>query len=83
MKILTSEVGSEQIDSHWEETTNRKFSMHKVSLSVYGGNQLNILCQICLRLSQGGQTVGGVVLVQPGTPNDQLLGTDFQPKLGF
>ena len=82
-KILTSEVGSQQIDSQWEEKTIRKFSMPKVSLSAYGGHQLNTLRQICLRLSQGGQTVDGVVLVQPGAPNDLLLRTDFQPKLGF
>jgi hypothetical protein len=78
MKIVTSEVGSQQFDSHWEEKTICKFSMPKVSLSAYGGHRLNILCQICLRLSQGGQTVDGVVLVQPGAPNDLLLGTDFR-----
>ena len=78
MKILTSKVGSQQFDSHWEEKTIRKFSMPKVSLSAYGGHRLNILCPICLRLSLGGQTVDGVVLVQPGAPNDLLLGTDFR-----
>ena len=83
MGILAAEQGPQQTTSQWEEETVHKFSRLKVSLSAYGGHRLDILCQICVRLSQGDQTGEGPVLVQQGAPNDLLLGTDFQSQLGF
>ena len=83
MGILAAEQGLQQTTSQWEEETVHKFSRPKVSLSAYGGHRLDILCQICVRLSQGDQTGEGPVLVQQGAPNDLLLGTDFQSQLGF
>ena len=66
-----------------KEEVAHKFSLPEVALSAYGGHRLDILCQVCLMLTQGDKIVEGVVLVQQGAPNDLLLGTDFQPQLGI
>ena len=65
------------------EETLKRFSPPTVSLKANGGHKLDILSQTQLTLSHGKCTVETMVLVQQGTPNHLLLGTDVQPKLGF
>ena len=66
----------------WKEEIVRIFSAPKVALSAYGG-RLDILGPNGLELLQSDPIVEGVVLIQKGDPNDLLLGTDFQSRLGF
>ena len=79
--IFTKERRSQQTPQQWEEETMKKLSPPAVSLKAYSGHRLDILCQVCLKLSHSDR--GATVLVQEGAPNKQLLGTDVQPKLGF
>ena len=83
MDLLAAERRPHQTPEQWEKATLQRFSPPEVSLTAYGGQALDILSQLPLRLSQGKLMVEGVVLVQKGAPNDLLLGTDLQSKLGF
>ena len=83
LDLLAAERRPHQTPDQWRDETLLKFSPPEVNLTAYGGQALDILSQIPLRLSQGEQTVEGVVLVQKDAPNDLLLGTDLQSKLGF
>ena len=83
LDVLAIEKGRQQTPEQWKEEKLKRFSPPEVSLKAYGGHELDILSQIDLRLSQGKWSVDVPVLVQQGAPNDLLLGTDVQPKLGF
>ena len=67
LKVLRQNRPKEQTDAQWIESTQEKFKDP-------GGHQLHFIAQIELTLT---------VLVKKGAPNDLLLGTDVQPKLGL
>ena len=54
-----------------------------MTLTSCGGDQLNIIAQVPVVLSQGERQTDAVVLVQKDAPHDVLLGTDLQAQLGF
>jgi hypothetical protein len=62
-----------------DEATQEKFRKPDVVLNNYGGHRLHFIAQVELSLSQG----DSMVLVQKNAPNDLLIRTDVQPKLGF
>ena len=81
--IFTKERKKEQTPAQWKEATWKRFSQPAILLRAYSGHKLNIMVQVSLRLTHGSRTVEAMVLVQEGAPNEFLLGTDLQPKLGF
>ena len=74
---------SQQSPEEWRIETQRKFTPPDVSLRNYGGHPLDMVSQTHLRLSQGSRALDTTVLVQKGAPNELLVGTDVQSKLGF
>jgi len=72
-----------QTPSQWREKTLKKFSPPEVALNSYGGQQLGVIAQISLCLSQGESCTDATILVKKGAPNNLLLGTDIQPHHGF
>ena len=83
LRVLAEERPSDQILEQWNEATHQKFASPDLALNNYGGQRLSLIAQIELTLSQGDRQVQAVVLVQKDAPNDLLLGTDLQPRLGF
>ena len=83
LKVLAGERARDQTAQQWQEATRRKFASPDVALNNYGGQRLDIMAQIELSLTQGGRCVDAVVLIQKDAPNNLLLGTDVQPRLGF
>jgi len=82
MRVLTQGRKEGQTPLHWKEETLKKFSPPEVTLKSYGEQQLRVIAQTPLCLSQEASTEA-MVLVQKGAPNNLLLGTDVQPQLGF
>ena len=72
-----------QTPQDWQDATLAKFTTPEVTLSSYRGKHLELTAQTKVRLSQGKHSTDAVVLVQRGAPNELLLGTDLQPRLGF
>lgn len=83
LEVFAREKTSSQTGEEWQMCTLKRFTEPKVTLKNYGGQKLDITAQTTLELSQGNHQVEAVVLVQEGAPNDLLLGTDLQTKLGF
>lgn len=82
MDVFAAERGSQQSPEQWRTEELKKLPPSP-PLKNYEGHPLDILSHIHLSLSQGGQAIDTIVLVQKGAPNDLLLGTDVQPKLVF
>ena len=83
LDVFAAQRGSRLTPELWTEETLKKFSPPDVVLKAYGGQPLDILSQVRLTLSLGDRALDTTVLVQKGAPNQLLLGTDVQPKLGF
>ena len=83
LKVLRQNRPKEQTDAQWIESTQEKFKDPDVTLKNYGGHQLHFIAQIELTLTRGERRFTSTVLVKKGAPNDLLLGTDVQPKLGL
>ena len=81
--LLKAQRKIDQTPTQWKEVVSKMFSPPQVTLNNYGGQQLDILAEIELTLTQGSHQVDSTVLMQKGAPNDLLLGTDLQPWLGF
>ena len=60
MDILTAAQRPQLTPGQQKKEMVHKFSLPEVALNAYGGHRLDILCQICMRLSQGDKTVEGV-----------------------
>ena len=54
-----------------------------VSLSSYGGNELQIVSQVQCWVTRGDREVDTILQVQKAAPVDLLLGTDVLSQLGF
>ena len=54
-----------------------------VVIRSYGGEQLNVLAQLEVTISQGSHIVTITTLVQKDAPSPLLLGTDVLSSLGF
>ena len=54
-----------------------------IPLCSYGGQKLNILCQITVNMTRGNRKVTAKVQVQKAAPVALLIGTDVLPRLGF
>ena len=83
MRVMLAERKERQSPEQWRADTLKRFTFPDVSLRNYGGHPLDILSQTLLRLTRGNCTVDTAVLVQKGAPNQLLLGTDVQSRLGF
>ena len=83
MSILAKERGPGETPSQWQTRTMTRFSSPEVTLKNYSGQQLHLVAQLQLTLSQGKYLVTTPVLVQKNAPHPLLLGTDTQPFLGF
>ena len=70
-------------DKQWCDTTQKKFQDPDVTLKSYGGHKLELIAHIEFSISVGDKQVKSVVLVKKDSPNNLLIGTDVQPKLGF
>ena len=60
----------------WQEATLKKFETPQVSLKNYGGEPLDIMAQLPVRITQGEYNANIKVLVRKDAPNHLLLGTD-------
>ena len=67
----------------WQEGTLEKFETPQVSLKNYGGEPLDMMAQLPVRITQGEYSADIKVLVRKDAPNRLLLGTDAQPPLGY
>ena len=83
MSILAKERGPGETPSQWQTRTMTRFSSPEVTLWNYSGQQLHLVSQLQLTLSQGKHEVTTPVLVQKNAPHSLLLGTDTQPFLSF
>ena len=83
LEIFFKEGKESQTPLQWREDTEKRFQRPSVLLKAYSGHQLDMMPQVCLKLSHGNQTLEATVLVQDNAPNTLLLGTDLQSKLGF
>lgn len=83
MKILASQRDPSIPVKQWKEQILQQFSPPDVALKSYGGHRVDLVSQTVLQLALGGRQTNAIVLVQKGAPNDLLLGTDTQPKLGI
>ena len=83
MSILAKERGPGETPNQWQTRTMTRFSSPEVTLKNYSGQQLHLVAQLQLTLSQGKHQVTTPVLVQKNAPHPLLLGTDTQPFLGF
>ena len=80
LKVLRQTRPEDQTDAQWIESTRED---PDVALKNYGGHQLDFTAQIELSPSRGDRHLTSVVLVRKGAPNNLLVGTDVQPKLGL
>ena len=69
--------------AQWKGETLKRFLPPKVALKRYGGHRVDIGSQTPLRLRLRDRCVKAVVFVQKDAPNQLLLETDNQPKLGI
>jgi hypothetical protein len=83
LHILADKRDRSLTSAQWRESTLRKFFALDVSLKSYGGHRVDILSQIPLQMKLDNKCAEAVVLVQKEAPNQLLLGTDVQPKLGI
>jgi len=83
LQILADQRDRHLTPTQWKEKTLQMFTEPEVSLKSYGGHSVDILSQIPLQLKLKGKCVDAVVLVQKGAPNQLLLGTDVQSRLGM
>ena len=83
LQILADERDRSLTPAQWKEETHKQFSPPEVALKSYGGHTVDIVSQIPLRLRLRDRCVKAVVFVQKDAPNQLLLGTDNQPKLGI
>ena len=67
----------------WIDATQKRFTDPDVTLKSYGGFQLHFMAQIELSLARGNYQAEATALVKKDAPNDLLIGTDVQPKLGL
>jgi hypothetical protein len=52
-------------------------------LRSFGGETLNMVCQVTVNLVRGNRDITAEVQVQKGVPVQFLLGSDLLPQLGF
>ena len=83
LSLMRGEREEGQSPEKWRAATLKRFAPPEVSLKNYGGHPLNILSQTKLHLTQGKHAIEATVLVQKGAPNNLLVGTDVQSRLGF
>ena len=83
LQVLADQRDQRLTPVQWKEKTLQRFSSPEVSLTSYGGHGVDIVAQIPLRLKLSNKCTDAVVLVQKGAPNQLLLGTDVQPRLGI
>lgn len=81
--LIASASSQNQTNDEWTASTRKKFQDPHVILKNYGGHQLDFLAQIELSLSCGDGQVNSIVIMRKGSPNNHLIGTDVQPKLGL
>ena len=83
LEVLRRERTQGQTNQQWQDATRKKFTDPDVTLKSYGGFQLHFMAQIELLLTRGNYQAKVTALVRKDAPNDLLIGTDVQPKLGF
>ena len=83
MWVLAQGRKEGQTPSQWKGETLSKFAPPEVNLKSYGGQRLSVIAQISLCLTQDQFSTNVTVLAQKEAPNDLLLGTDVQPRLGL
>ena len=74
---------AEQIVEEWKEEVKNRLKSPSLTLRNYGGNELNILKEVTVKLERGGYSCTAVVFLQKNPPHDLLIGTDLLPSLGF
>ena len=67
----------------WKQAVKDRVVSPTVALRGYGGGGINIIGQLECTISQGPFSQTAMVLIQKDAPLDLLIGTDFQPYLGF
>ena len=83
LKVFQHNRPKEQTNAQWIESTHKQFKDPDITLKNYGGHQLDFIAQVEFTLSRGDRQLTSTVLVRKDAPNDLLVGTDVQPKLGF
>ena len=83
MIVMARERNKYKKVEEWQEATLKKFETPEVSLKSYGGERLDILAQLPVRITQGDYQADVKVLVRKNAPTRLLLGTDAQPPLGY
>ena len=83
MQIVASQRHPSIPIEKWRKQTLERFLAPDVALKSYGGHRVDIVSQTSLQLTLGEKQIDTIVLVQKGAPNNLLLGTDTQPRLGI
>lgn len=82
-EVLSRERGNFLTSQEWKEVMLKRFEHPTISMRSYGGERLNIVAQLKVRLQCGEYDNTAVILVQKDAPHTLLLGTDVMPVLGF
>ena len=83
LTILAKNRTDGQIVQDWKEWVEEKLKTPSLSVSNYGGGEVNIISQMLATLTHGEKACEVVVLVQTGASLELLLGTDVLAQLGF
>jgi len=66
-----------QTVDEWRRGVMSRLQSPSLSVSNYGGGEVNIISQISVRLAHEGQECQATILIQKGASLDLLLGTDL------
>ena len=83
LDILAKNRTDGQTVQDWKEWVEEKLKPPSLSVSNYGGGEVNIISQMLVTLTHGEKACEVVVLVQTGASLELLLGTDVLAQLGF
>lgn len=67
----------------WKRQVEERLQTPSLSVSNYGGGEVNVISQLSITLTHGEKECQSVVLVQKGASLELLLGTDVLAQLGF
>ena len=84
LEALAKQKREEQSPDEWRAVVEKRFEPSTITLQNYSGAKINIIRQMRVSISRGGNAdIQATVQVQNDVPVKLLIGTDLLPALGF
>ena len=84
LEALAKKRKQEESPQQWRARVEKRLQEPPGALlRSFGGETLDLMCQVTVNIARDNQNVTASVLVQKGAPLKLLLGSDLLPRLGF